>query len=455
MKSLFLLLFSFLATACTGTYKNSIGILNIAPHGGLFGGGVHTRNDQNPLGDEILGVELDNTDFDIPITKNKHVEFWVRYFTGKGRKVFSRYLERYGHMGPLIYPKLEKAGLPKDLIFMAMIESGFNHRARSSANAVGTWQFISGTGRRYGLSKNWWYDERRDPTKSTDSAIRYLSYLYNKFDSWEIAMASYNGGEGRLMKGIRRYNTKNFWVLSKKRAIRKETRNYVPKIMAAAIVTKNAEAFGFKKPSYAPTWTQTKLVPLRSPESIETIAKVCSIPKKEMYALNPELLLGITPPRKNYNVRVPHEKAYQCLLSAQKNKTLGTYKEFVRYRIRRGDNLSQIARRFRVGVRHIMAFNNMSNAHRIRPGRSLILPIAKGTKIFKKRKQVRRQVTKRKKAKRGLASLGKKFIVHVIKKGDTLYELSRRYSVTVRQLKRWNGIHRHRLLQLGSTLRVY
>ncbi len=199
----------------------------------------------------VRGVRLKNTHFDYPVTVNSRVEHWIDYFTGKGRKHFDRYLQRSEFFIPYIAPLLKQNGLPEDLVYLAMIESGFNNHAKSHARAVGPWQFISATGRRYGLSVNWWIDERRDIYKSTLGAVGYLRDLYSIFGSWELAAAAYNSGEAKIARGVRRYGTRDFWVLSQHRFLRPETRDYVPKIIAAALISKNRVQFGFPESYHA------------------------------------------------------------------------------------------------------------------------------------------------------------------------------------------------------------
>jgi membrane-bound lytic murein transglycosylase D len=203
---------------------------------------------------EILfrGMKLQNTRFDFPVTINSQVESWIDYFTGRGRKNFERYLERSELFIPYIRPLLRQNGLPEDLVYLAMIESGFNNHARSHARAVGPWQFISATGKRYGLMVNWWVDERRDTRKSTLAAVEYLRDLYSIFQSWELAAAAYNAGEAKIARAIRRFGVKDFWVLARHKFLRPETRNYVPKIIAAAIVSKNRTQFGFPASAIQP-----------------------------------------------------------------------------------------------------------------------------------------------------------------------------------------------------------
>ncbi|MEO5969764.1 MAG: transglycosylase SLT domain-containing protein [Bdellovibrionia bacterium] len=193
----------------------------------------------------VQGIKLKNTHFDFPITINSRVENWIDYFCGRGRGYFTKYLERSEFFIPYIAPLLKQNNMPEDLVYLAMIESGFNNLARSHAKAVGPWQFISATGKRYGLMVNWWVDERRDIRKSTLAAVEYLRDLYAIFQSWELASAAYNAGESKIARGVRRFGSKDFWVLSKHRFLRPETRDYVPKIIAAAIIAKNRGQFGF------------------------------------------------------------------------------------------------------------------------------------------------------------------------------------------------------------------
>ncbi len=198
---------------------------------------------------EYRGMKVQNTTFDLPVEMNKSVEKWIDYFTGKGRKHFQRYLERSEYFLPFLKPILKNAKAPEDLVYLAMIESGFNNNARSGARAVGAWQFISATGRRYGLDVNWWIDERRDVEKSTIAAIQYLKELNSMFGSWHLAAAAYNAGEAKIQRAIAKYKTNDFWELcdKKRKYLKPETKNYVPKLFAAAIVSKNRKQFGFEE----------------------------------------------------------------------------------------------------------------------------------------------------------------------------------------------------------------
>jgi hypothetical protein len=200
----------------------------------------------------VLRRPLKMIKFDLPITINTRVEYWVDYFCGRGRPYFEKYLLRSEYYAPYIQAILRSSGMPEDLVYLAMIESGFNNLARSHARAVGPWQFISATGKRYGLTVNWWIDERRDIRKSTLAAAAYLKDLYNMFQNWELAAAAYNAGENKIGRALRQGQAKDFWQIARLRLLKQETRDYVPKLMAAAIIAKNRDVFGFPAPVVSP-----------------------------------------------------------------------------------------------------------------------------------------------------------------------------------------------------------
>ena len=204
----------------------------------LSGGDVPVTLYKSPrehLKTDPLFLDLvDPSEFDIPIEVNPEVEKWVRYFTGPGRKHYARYLKRSTRYRPMMYRELEKAGLPKDLVYLSMIESGYNAHAYSHAAAAGLWQFIPSTGKLYDLRIDWWMDERRDPEASVHAAIAFLGELHDMFGDWRLAWASYNGGPGRIRRATKQSGSKDFWVLARGPYLHSETDNYVPKIMAAA-----------------------------------------------------------------------------------------------------------------------------------------------------------------------------------------------------------------------------
>lgn len=190
-------------------------------------------------------LKLENNYFDIPVVYNAAVKKWINYFLNRGRGFFERYSARAGRYAPVLSKILDDHGLPQDLIFLAMAESGFQSKAKSWAKAVGPWQFMPYTGKRFGLKIDWYIDERRDPFKATVAASEYLKKLYEEFESWELAAAAYNAGEGKMSRAIRRYRTESFWKIRRGRYLKAETKNYVPKIMALAIIGKKFKIIWF------------------------------------------------------------------------------------------------------------------------------------------------------------------------------------------------------------------
>ncbi|MHB9073936.1 MAG: lytic transglycosylase domain-containing protein [Desulfobaccales bacterium] len=262
-----------------------------------------------PGWDPGLEKELQNWDhqvkFDVPIQVNKQVKAYLVYFSTERKAVITRYLARSTRYLPMIKEVFQEAGLPEDLAYLAMIESGFNNKAYSPAAASGMWQFIKGTGLRYGLTIDSYVDERRDPEKATRAAAQYLLDLYKQFGSWYLAAASYNCGEGRVQRELNQSNHKNFWELSANMCLPTETKNYVPQMIAATIIAKNPEKFGFKNVPYLPPLKIDK-VPIKETTSLTAAAVAVNVPSEEVAALNPELLRGITPPdTPSYTLNLP------------------------------------------------------------------------------------------------------------------------------------------------------
>lgn len=243
--------------------------------------------------------------FDIPVTYNVKVKQWINYFQGPGRKWYRTWLERSHRYLPTMKKVLRDRSMPQDLAYVAMIESGFSPHAESTAAAVGYWQFIAATASRYGLKMNWWLDERRDFQKSTGAAAKYLSDLYRMFGSWYLTAAAYNMGEGRLRRLIAKYKTNNYWVLAKKPDFPTETRDYIPKMLAAMLIAKVPKLYGFhdivpKEPYryeyfYVPGGTD--LINLSSALGVEA---------SMLQKLNPELIKGFVPSTiRNHRIRIP------------------------------------------------------------------------------------------------------------------------------------------------------
>lgn len=243
--------------------------------------------------------------FDLPVTYNSRVKKWIQYFQKPGRTTFRVWLERSSRFLPMIQGELKEAGLPTDLAYVAMIESGFSPHAVSHAAAMGLWQFIEPTGKRYGLKTAWWLDERRDFLKATRAAIRYMSDLYKQFGSWDLVAASYNMGENGVRRLIKRHGTNSFWKLADLGVLPEETRDYLPKILAAILMSKAPGLYGFRD--------LTPVLPFQYDEvtvpggtDLLLLAHHLKVPEKTMTELNPELLKAFVPREMDgHRIRVP------------------------------------------------------------------------------------------------------------------------------------------------------
>jgi Soluble lytic murein transglycosylase and related regulatory proteins (some contain LysM/invasin domains) len=396
--------------------------------------GNHTRKAYLLEGAEELNLE--NYYFDIPIVYNDAVKKFINYYLNRGRDYFEIYSARGGRYAPLLGKMLEDNGLPRDLIYVAMAESGFQVKAKSYARAVGLWQFIPSTGRIYGLKIDWYIDERRDPVKSTASASKYLKKLYEEFGDWEIAAAAYNAGEAKLNRAMARYKTDNFWDLTKKRYLKSETRNYVPKIMALAILGKNLNSFGFDNIEFhGPIDFAEIEVPAKT--DLVALAQELKIDVEDIYFLNPELLRWYIPHNiEKYRLKVPvgAEVVYeQC----RENKNF-TASAFQKYRPHSALTIAQVAKKFRIQPSVLEDLNSCPASTRIAKNQEVFLPFREGQNIKeamyadlyeRPRRHVRAQQTYKGQIKLAKAS-GQKIAnpkeYYTVQKGDTLWTVSKK-----------------------------
>jgi membrane-bound lytic murein transglycosylase D len=313
--------------------------------------------------------------WDLPNLDHPRVDYWVDRFTTDKRGEFTEFLERMGRYEPMISAKLEAEGMPQDLIYLAMIESGFKPTAYSHANASGLWQFISETGQRYGLDINLAVDERNDPIKATDAALSYLGDLHDMFDSWYLAAAAYNSGEGRVSRIMREVtgNVKgsegSYYEIYDR--LPRETRDYVPLMIAAARIAKEPAKYGFDSVTMEDALAYEEIV-VDAATPLSAITKAAGITSDELKLLNPHLKLDRTRNDMRSVVRVPQGARTTFLVNwpeVREQETL-TVKE---YRIRRGDSLIGIARHHGVSVDEIREANALRGS-RIVAGRTLKIP---------------------------------------------------------------------------------
>ena len=376
---------------------------------------------------------IPETENQLPVVMNSRVKRFIRYFQGPGRKPFERWLARSGRYIPMMRKVLEEEGLPTDLVFLAMIESGFNVRARSHRGATGPWQFMRYTAKKYGLRVDYWVDERMDPVKSTEAAARYLRDLYAMFNSWELAAAGYNAGEGRVQAAIRRVNDTDFWEISK-RSLPRETKDYVPKLIAALLIAKNPEKYGFTGINYhEPVSWETVNVPPR--KSLKDIARIISVRYRLLKELNPSLIRGATPPGDDYPLKVPVGYRRVVELKYARIAALSDVRRprYARHRVRRGDTLSVLAKTYHTTVAAIRRANGIRGSL-IREGQVLKIPL-KSTPVHKRR------------PRRGGT-------YYTVKPGETPSHIARRFDVSVRRLLAANGIRDPRRLRAGSRILI-
>ncbi len=439
--------------------------------------------------------------YEYPVEINDLVKRFVYAYTTKYRAFMESSLRRSGKYISFIKSLLKEESEPVELAYLPIIESGFREKALSRARARGMWQFMKSTGRLYGLNINWWVDERLDPIRSTYAAVRYLKDLYQKFGDWNLALAAYNGGERRVERAIRRGKSRDFWKI--KKYLRRQTLNYIPAFMATVIIASNKGDYGFTEadPSF-----EFDEVEVPSPTDLRVIAKCAGVSYSEIKAYNPHILRFITPGNLNsYKIWLPKGKKEIFLANFRKILPKERLK-WTWYRVRRGDSFYSISRKFGVSVTSIKNANNL-RSNFLRPGQRLLIPLSysRGPRIYTKRRVIKpkkgdiihrvkkgetfysisrdygvsiraikrknnlwsnllrpgqrliiplKNSEKLKKRKKEIIEPPNGATIHVVKKGETLYSISRKYRVSVSEIKKWNSL-RHNLIKPGQRLLIY
>lgn len=367
----------------------------------------------------------------IPLVYNKRVEKLIRYFQGRGRERFELWLSRSGAYIPLMQGILVDEGLPPDLVYLALIESGFSPYAYSSASAVGFWQFITPTGRRYGLRIDDWVDERRNPEKATRAAARYLRDLYGMFNDWHLAAAGYNAGENKIARAMRKYDADNFWDLVEGRYLKAETKDYVPKLIAAITIAKDPAAYGFN-PVYQQPVTHA-VVTVAGGEDLRRLAYAAGVTFGALKRLNPELRRWLTPPGEAYVLAVPVGAEVDFatrLVAAPVDGGL----PFHRVTLGKRDTLETVAALHQVSVADLKLANP---GLRVKPGAEVVVPVGDDGVRFAERPPRTRWKTR---------------AVVKVKHGDTLTAIARRYRVSAAAIAEYNGLDGE--LRAGQRLKI-
>jgi len=383
---------------------------------------------------------------------------YIRFFQTDAREHFAKWLSRSTRYIPMMREVLEREGLPLDLVYLSMIESGFSAYAYSFAKAAGPWQFVAGTSKRYGLVTDFWIDERRDPYKATIAAAKYLRDLKQRFHgNWYLAWAGYNAGEGRISRAIRTEKTTDFWRMTgKKRTLRAETRQYVPKLIAAALIAKHPERFGFRVDYEQPKETEEVRVP--DATDLHVLAKTAGITFEEFRDLNPELRRFCTPPG-GWTIKLPKGRGDTFLAEYEKLDAKDRL-SFTEHRVEKGEPLYRIARAYGVSEAAILRTNGIKSYRQIKPGRILVIPMAgksrgmlAGSQIDEKRRKGRAQART---VMTSVAPQGNNGARYTVRAGDTLWKIAAKFSTTVEKLRKLNGLtgRRARELQVGQTLAI-
>jgi membrane-bound lytic murein transglycosylase D len=436
----------------------------------------------------------------------RRIDKFIRYFQTKGRDRFEIWLARSGKYSDMMRGILAKYEMPGDLVYLALIESGFSPKAYSVARAAGPWQFIAGTGRRYGLRVDWWADERRDYEKSTHAAAAYLRDLYGVFDSWPLAAAAYNAGENRIQRAVSRYKTEDFAKLIRYRYLPRETKDYVPKMLAALTIAKDPDRYGFGNVRYDDPLAFDKVV-LPGGTDLAVLGSIIGVPVESLREWNPELKRFCTPPNtETYEIRLPEGYG---LIAAERLEEIRSEAKvtFFRHKIRKRETIASLAEKYRTPVSTLKEMNGVRH-NSLRRISSLIIPVAgvsgeeavpgkrvspdklrlahmrvnerylRGQKIRVRRGDTlwriarkagvsvkslaranRMKTTSTLRAGRviripGAVSSPGKGSRHVVRRGDTLWKIARKYGVSVKRLARRNRMRSGQTLRTGRVLHI-
>ncbi|HEX6790132.1 MAG TPA: LysM peptidoglycan-binding domain-containing protein [Candidatus Krumholzibacteria bacterium] len=401
-----------------------------------------------------------------PTISNSRIDFWLTYFTGPGRERFERALYRMQLHRPTVERILDEKDMPQELICIAFIESGFAMRAVSTASAVGPWQFIKGTGKRYNLRYNWWFDERCDVVASTYAACNYLKDLYDIWGDWYLAFAAYNCGEYRVARQIARQKSENFWLLD----LPLQTERYVPKFLAALYIMREPEKYGFTIPQVEPI--RYDIVTVSEATDLDVLARCAGTTTDVLKELNPQLRRGATPPNMEIHVKVPYG-AGDATLAAIAKLPADERLQWSEHRVKKGETLSAIAGRYGTSVEAVRDANNLKRKSMLRVGQTLMIPKAGGAvpssglanskpEYMNPSEGLDRDALTRygeRYAQRvgAVASApdGSRKVVHVVRKGDTLGQIAERYHTSTDRLRSWNNLSRRKHIYPGQRLKVY
>jgi peptidoglycan lytic transglycosylase D len=391
----------------------------------------------DPRVKERVQSQMPSVHSDLPLVSNDYVDGVMTYFQGRGRGYMETVLSRVGLYQPIILHALREEGLPQDLIYLAGAESAFNPFALSRAGAKGIWQLMLGRAFEYGLRKNRWVDEREDPVKSSEAAAHHLKDLYQQFGDWYLAMAAYNCGPVTVQKAIERTGYADYWKLRELRALPRETENYVPIILATALIAKTPAAYGFDVTPQPPL--EADHVVVSTPTDIRLIAELIDHPVEDLIRLNPSLLRWTTPandPGFVLNLPAGTAEAYNQGIAMIPPERRIWWRV---HTFEQGETLAGIAKKYRVTQAALLRANHIEPDDPVAEGARLLLPLAPGRESSLAR----------------VHSRGRRRLYHYrVRRGDTLELIADRFDVTPYEIRRWNNLRSSNLIA-GKVLRVY
>lgn len=387
---------------------------------------------------------LPDTSFsDFPIIFNKQVQVYLDLFQNKQRKSFGIWLSRSGKYLPLMQKELKEAGLPLDLAYLAMIESGYNQKAYSKAHASGLWQFIPGTGDEYNLKRNKYLDERRDAEKSTKAAVKFLGQLFDEFGDWHLAVAAYNAGGGKIGRGLERYDAKDFWTLAQHDYLATETKRYVPKLIASIIIAKNPAKYGFSDIQLEPPLTFDTLE-VGPGLSMDAVALISNCDKKTITLLNQELSTDKTPlNQSSYEIKIPVGSQILASKNLPRLHRVATT-DYKTHTIRKRETLSQVCDRYDINKTTLLKVNNL-RSKKLVAGQRLRIPY----------QTVRYRLLPEGSNKAIAAATQDNLKLHRIQKGETISQIARKYKVPAELIVSWNDLPNGHTIRTGQQLSLY
>ena len=407
--------------------------------------------------DSLPELNLDSPTFDLNVAayaEQPRVQYYVDYFSGRGRERFQIWLDRMPRFEGLARDRLTERGLPGALVYLALIESGFSSSAVSRAKAVGMWQFMPATGKGYGLRIDGWVDERRDPIKATDAAARHLRDLTERFGSYYLAAAAYNAGAGKVGRSLDRMGATMgqgdepldlssddaFFSLADTRLIVQETRDYVPKLIAAALIAKSPTRYGFESPDPIEPFPLDSVV-LSGGTGLDLVARLADVSLESMRELNPHLLRLVTPPGESYAVRVPAGTAE--LVRARYAEVPAAERSAVAvHKVKSGETVATVAKKYGVTSEVIRSANRLSTRARVKSGATLFIPVSRTlpASVFR--------------APEPIVTAATTTRTHIVRKGETLSGIAKRYGVSVASLRSTNRLSSKATVRSGQKLLV-